>query len=71
MRTQAKLKLVVGLAVQAMAQLPHRRAIPAYRPGEAQRCPYCDGQNWHVGRASATCGFCDSTLPLASNGSAA
>ena len=29
------------------------RAIPTYRPGEANRCPGCGHSNWLVGRSTA------------------
>lgn len=39
-----------------------------YHREEANRCPGCGNSNWHVGRISAQCAFCDTTLPFAEGG---
>lgn len=36
-----------------------------YRPGQSNCCPACSGMQWHVGRQSAECAYCDAALPLA------
>lgn len=38
-----------------------------YYQGEHNHCPGCGHSNWHIGRASAQCAFCDTTLLLAAN----
>ncbi|WOK38021.1 hypothetical protein [Sphingomonas sp. C3-2] len=56
-----------------LADPPIRRAIePAlsgyrimYHRAEPNRCPGCGNSNWHIGRISAQCAFCDLSLPLA------
>lgn len=35
-----------------------------YRPDERNTCPGCGHSHWHVGRFSAECGFCGTTLEL-------
>lgn len=37
-----------------------------YYQGEHNHCPGCGHSNWHIGRTSAQCAFCDTTLLLAS-----
>jgi hypothetical protein len=47
-----------------------RGLVPTYVTGSA--CPGCGGRAWEVGRVSAECGACGTTLPLpigASSGS--
>ena len=39
--------------------------IPSYHPGELNRCPYCTGTHWHVGRLLAECARCHAALPIA------
>ncbi|MCJ8158962.1 hypothetical protein [Sphingomonas sp. LaA6.9] len=39
-----------------------------YRREEANHCPGCGNSNWHVGRLSAQCAFCDTSLPFADGG---
>lgn len=45
--------------------LARRGFQPLYHAGEANRCPGCGGQSWHVGRMSAECGRCHTAIPLA------
>lgn len=47
---------------------PDRGYLAVYRPGESNRCPSCGRQNWMVGRSTAECGFCDTAVPIASDG---
>ena len=35
-----------------------------YRENEVNHCPGCGRTHWHIGRMSAECGFCATTLPL-------
>lgn len=35
-----------------------------YRREEPNHCPGCGNSNWHVGRISAQCAFCDTALPF-------
>lgn len=70
MSARRKLKLVVSAVEPKLVARPIRRMIPAYRPGETQRCPDCDGTQWHLGRSSAECAFCHGVLPLAGDGRA-
>ena len=35
-----------------------------YRDDEVIRCPGCGRQNWHIGRMSAECAFCNTAVPL-------
>lgn len=39
-----------------------------YHREEANHCPGCGKTQWHVGRLSAQCAFCDTTLPFADGG---
>lgn len=39
-----------------------------YRRGEPLRCPGCGRSNWLVGRTMAECAFCETALPIASDG---
>jgi hypothetical protein len=39
-----------------------RGLVPTYVTGSA--CPGCGGRAWEVGRVSAECGACGTTLPL-------
>ena len=36
-----------------------------YHREEANHCPGCGNSNWHIGRISAQCAFCDTSLPFA------
>src|SRR4051794_41861836 len=36
-----------------------------YRAQETNRCPGCGRAQWHVGRATAECAFCETAIPLA------
>ena len=36
----------------------------AYRENQVNHCPGCGRSHWYVGRLSAECGFCGTTLPL-------
>ncbi|RJF93970.1 hypothetical protein D3876_06780 [Sphingomonas cavernae] len=39
-----------------------------YHREEANHCPGCGNSNWHIGRLSAQCAFCDTSLPFADGG---
>lgn len=43
----------------------HRGYHVAYRQHETNHCPGCGRSHWYVGRVSAECGFCATTLPFA------
>ena len=43
----------------------HRGYHVVYRQHETNRCPGCGRSHWYVGRISAECGFCATTLPFA------
>jgi len=62
---------IVG-SERAPVVLPGARAdrgyLAVYRPDEQNRCPGCGGSNWYVGRSTAQCAFCDTAIPIASNG---
>ena len=54
---------------------PSRRFDPAitgyritYHRESENRCPACGKSHWFVGRISAQCAFCDTSLPFAENG---
>jgi hypothetical protein len=36
-----------------------------YRAEETNRCPGCGRAQWHVGRVTAECAFCETAIPLA------
>jgi hypothetical protein len=36
-----------------------------YRAQETNRCPGCGRAQWHVGRLTAECAFCETAIPLA------
>ena len=35
-----------------------------YRANETNHCPGCGRSHWHIGRVTAECAFCATTLPL-------
>lgn len=35
-----------------------------YRENDTNRCPGCNRSHWYIGRISAECAFCGTTLPL-------
>ena len=36
-----------------------------YYQGQMNHCPGCGRSHWHVGRISAQCAFCETSLPFA------
>jgi len=50
-----------GLGDNGMA----RGYQPLYHLDIVNRCPGCGKSHWHVGRFSAECAHCETTLPLA------
>ena len=36
-----------------------------YRTDTTNNCPACGHAQWHVGRSTAECAFCETALPLA------
>lgn len=71
MSRRAKLALVSGSALvhpTLATTLASRAYRPHYRPGEVNRCPGCGRSQWHVGRLSAECAFCEAVVPLAPDG---
>ncbi len=38
---------------------------PLYHRGERNICPSCGALHWYIGRFSAECGYCHTTLPFA------
>ncbi len=44
--------------------------VPSYWADRSNACPACTRSNWWVGRHSAECGFCGTTLPIAGAASA-
>lgn len=58
--------------------LAHQSTLPAtpeqrgysmlYRPDRVNHCPGCGRTHWYIGRISAECGFCATTVPLAEGG---
>src|SRR3954452_16489694 len=47
------------------AELVGRGHHVVYRAQETNRCPGCGRAQWHVGRATAECDFCETAIPLA------
>jgi hypothetical protein len=47
------------------AELVGRGHHVVYRAEETNRCPGCGRAQWHVGRATAECAFCETAIPLA------
>src|SRR4051812_24476568 len=47
------------------AELVGRGHHVVYRAQETNRCPGCGRAQWHVGRATAECAFCETAIPLA------
>lgn len=43
---------------------PAQRGYHISYEGNGQRCPGCGRSHWHVGRVSAECAFCSTTLPI-------
>ncbi len=46
------------------AMVAERGLVVLYRQHERNICPGCGGSQWHVGRSSAQCAFCDTAIPL-------
>lgn len=66
---QRSLSLVRSVKPPTLADRLAARAYRSnYRPGEVNRCPGCGRSQWHVGRQSAECAFCEAVLPLAPGG---
>ncbi len=40
-----------------------------YRNDTTNNCPACGHTQWHIGRSTAECAFCETALPLAASGS--
>lgn len=49
-------------------QFRPRGFVLVYRPGEKCRCPSCGRSSWNVGRTTAECSFCETALPIVSDG---
>lgn len=48
-----------------MAHDPANRGyVLLYRENEVNHCPSCGRSSWYIGRASAECAFCRTTLAL-------
>ena len=47
------------------AELVGRGHHVVYRAEETNRCPGCGRAQWHVGRVTAECAFCETAIPLA------
>jgi hypothetical protein len=47
------------------AELIGRGHHVVYRAEETNRCPGCGRAQWHVGRVTAECAFCETAIPLA------
>jgi hypothetical protein len=47
------------------ADLAGRGHHVVYRAEETNRCPGCGRAQWHVGRQTAECAFCETAIPLA------
>jgi hypothetical protein len=47
------------------AELVGRGHHVVYRAQETNRCPGCGRAQWHVGRLTAECAFCETAIPLA------
>ena len=47
------------------AELVGRGHHVVYRAEETNRCPGCGRAQWHVGRLTAECAFCETAIPLA------
>lgn len=45
--------------------LQQRGYQPMYHLDIVNHCPGCGKSNWHVGRFSAECAYCETALPLA------
>jgi hypothetical protein len=43
-----------------------RAYLPLYYSESINHCPACTRSQWHIGRTTAQCAFCDAALPLAS-----
>lgn len=52
--------------------LPHvlanRGYAPIYRNDEVNHCPGCGRSQWYVGRSTAECAYCATSLPLQHTG---
>ena len=55
---------VLPFARPAAALAIRPQLVLTYSIGEPQRCPFCTGRHWLVGRALAECAFCGFALPL-------
>jgi hypothetical protein len=42
-----------------------RAFVPLYYAESVNHCPACAKSNWHIGRSTAECAFCETALPLA------
>lgn len=56
-------------ALRAKADKPINPAFWGYRimyhQGQQNHCPGCGRSNWLIGRTTAECAFCETSLPLA------
>ncbi|HEV2865457.1 MAG TPA: hypothetical protein VGX37_03005 [Allosphingosinicella sp.] len=66
MSARPQLRLVTASA--PAGALPHdpakRGYVVVYRHGEQNHCPGCGRAHWWIGRRSAECAFCATTLPF-------
>lgn len=63
-----RLRVVETPQQAAKVRVTARGYGAAYHPGEANRCPGCGKQHWHVGRSTAECAFCGCALPIVDDG---
>jgi len=47
------------------SNLKQRGYRPLYRSNAPTMCPGCGRSQWHVGRTTAECAFCETALPIA------
>lgn len=64
-----KLALVTAAREPAPAVDPERRGYSVvFRRDQVNHCPGCGRSQWHVGRSSAECAFCETAIPFAAGG---
>lgn len=50
---------------KAEQHIANRQApVPVYRSHSVNHCPGCGRTQWHIGRTTADCAFCGTTLLL-------
>ena len=55
----------VEATISQKVAIQQRGYKPMYHLDIVNHCPSCGKSNWHVGRFSAECAYCETALPLA------